>query len=150
MLTNGDIEKTYRHRHALERLANEVVVLSHLERQGCAFVPRLRGVDYASRRVVMTNCGHAVQYLPQEKISELFQELESYGVRHDDPELRNITYSPQLGCFCIVDFEFATLLDEWEELAASNDSSLLVSPCDLSKLDQSLQAIEDLVRQACI
>ncbi|MBL9214345.1 MAG: serine/threonine-protein phosphatase [Opitutaceae bacterium] len=43
---------------------------------------------------------------------ELFAELESFGVKHDDPEIRNITYRKSDGRFCIIDFEFATLLDE--------------------------------------
>jgi hypothetical protein len=40
--------------------------------------------------------------------------LEAFGVRHEDRFLRNITYSPQLGRFCLIDFEFATILDEPE------------------------------------
>ena len=46
----------------------------------------------------------------------LFLELESFGVRHGDPFPRNITYSPHLGRFCVIDFEFATLLDSGEGL----------------------------------
>jgi serine/threonine protein phosphatase PrpC len=48
----------------------------------------------------------------EERIRELFAELEKYGVRHDDPYLRNITYRATDGQFCIIDFEFATILDE--------------------------------------
>jgi hypothetical protein len=33
-------------------------------------------------------------------------------VRHDDPYLRNVTYRPADGRFCLIDFEFATILDE--------------------------------------
>ena len=32
-------------------------------------------------------------------------------MRHEDRELRNITYRTSDGRFCIIDFEFATLLD---------------------------------------
>jgi protein phosphatase len=32
-------------------------------------------------------------------------------VRHDDPEIRNVTYRRTDGRFCLIDFEFATLLD---------------------------------------
>jgi hypothetical protein len=38
--------------------------------------------------------------------------LEGYGVRHEDACLRNITYRQQDGRFCVIDFEFATLLDQ--------------------------------------
>jgi hypothetical protein len=42
----------------------------------------------------------------------LFAELETYGVRHDDPDLRNVTYRQSDGRFCVIDFEFASLLPE--------------------------------------
>ena len=41
----------------------------------------------------------------------MFAELEQYGVRHEDRELRNVTYRTSDGRFCLIDFEFATLLD---------------------------------------
>ena len=41
---------------------------------------------------------------------ELFAELELYGVRHDDPDMRNVTYRQSDGRFCVVDFELATIL----------------------------------------
>ena len=31
-------------------------------------------------------------------------------MRHDDAEARNITYNNRTGQFCVIDFEFATLL----------------------------------------
>ena len=52
--------------------------------------------------------------LNQEKQDELFEELEEYDVRHNDRAVRNITYSHQLGCFCLIDFEFATILSTGE------------------------------------
>ena len=45
---------------------------------------------------------------------ELFAELEKFGVRHDDADLRNITYRFADGRFCLIDFEFATILPESE------------------------------------
>jgi hypothetical protein len=33
-------------------------------------------------------------------------------VRHEDREMRNITYRVADGRFCIIDFEFATILDD--------------------------------------
>jgi tRNA A-37 threonylcarbamoyl transferase component Bud32 len=41
---------------------------------------------------------------------EIFAQLEKYGVRHDDAEMRNITYRKSDGRFCVIDFEFATIL----------------------------------------
>jgi PPM family protein phosphatase len=41
---------------------------------------------------------------------ELFAELEKFGVRHDDPDMRNVTYRQSDGRFCLIDFEFATIL----------------------------------------
>jgi hypothetical protein len=60
---------------------------------------------------VTSNCGSRVEHLDDSRIQELFAELEHYGVRHDDPEMRNVTYRRQDGRFCIIDFEFATILE---------------------------------------
>ena len=53
-----------------------------------------------------------VEHLGEDRQKELFAELERYGVRQEDPYLRNITYRVADGRFCIIDFEFATLLDD--------------------------------------
>jgi hypothetical protein len=42
----------------------------------------------------------------------LFAELEAYGVRHDDPDIRNVAYRFSDGRFCLIDFEFATILPD--------------------------------------
>jgi hypothetical protein len=42
----------------------------------------------------------------------LFAELAPFGVRHDDAEMRNVTYRISDGRFCLIDFEFATILDD--------------------------------------
>ncbi len=42
--------------------------------------------------IVTSNCGARVQHLTDAKVAEIFGELEKFGVRHDDPFLRNITY----------------------------------------------------------
>jgi hypothetical protein len=62
--------------------------------------------------MVTTSCGSRVEHIDDQRLKELFLELESYGVRHDDAEQRNITYRPSDGRFCVIDFEFATILDE--------------------------------------
>jgi len=94
-----------------ERFANEVRVLKHLEDRGCPFVPRLLESDPEKLTIVTSSCGNRVDHLDAERTRELFAELEPYGVRHDDPEMRNVTYRQSDGRFCLIDFEFATILD---------------------------------------
>ena len=61
--------------------------------------------------LVTTNCGSPAPDISRKKSDSLFQKLEEqFGVRHDDPEPRNITYDSKAGQFCIIDFELATLL----------------------------------------
>ena len=107
---DGRVFKTYHGPDARPRFQHEVEVLRYLEARGCTFVPRLLEVDPALPRIVTTNCGVRVEHLDAERSRELFAELETFGVRHDDPDMRNVTYRQTDGRFCIVDFEFATLL----------------------------------------
>lgn len=107
---DGRVHKTFRGPKAEERFANEVRVLRYLEGRGCPFVPRLIEAHPEQLRIVTTNCGSRVEHLDEERTRELFAELEAYGVRHDDPEMRNVTYRASDGRFCIIDFEFATIL----------------------------------------
>lgn len=109
---DGRVHKTFRGHQAYARFANEVRVLRHLENRGCDFVPRLLEADESTLSMVTSNCGARVDQITPERLKELFSELESYGVRHDDPEIRNVTYRKNDGRFCIIDFEFAALLDE--------------------------------------
>ncbi len=118
---DGRVHKTFRGPQAEARFANEVRVLRHLERRGCPFVPRLLESDEVGLRMVTTNCGSRVEHLEAGRMGELFGELGAYGVRHDDPYLRNVTYSRQLGRFCLIDFEFATILDGEEVAEAVPD-----------------------------
>jgi hypothetical protein len=87
-------------------------VLRHLEAQGCNFVPRLLSVEPERLKIITTNCGSRVEHLSEERRVGLFAELEPFGVRHDDPDIRNVTYRSSDGRFCIIDFEFAALPDE--------------------------------------
>lgn len=107
---DGRVHKTFRGPKADERFANEVRVLRHLEERCCPFVPRLLEADERRLHIVTTNCGSRVQHLDEERTRELFAELEQYGVVHDDPEVRNVTYRQSDGRFCLIDFEFATIL----------------------------------------
>ena len=107
---DGQVYKTFRGPKAEERFTNEVAVLKHLEEKACPFVPRLLEAEPEKLRIVTTSCGNRVEHLDDERARELFAELLPYGVRHDDPEVRNVTYRQSDGRFCLIDFEFATLL----------------------------------------
>ncbi len=109
---DGRVHKIFRGHFARERFEHEVRVLRYLEARGCTFVPKLLEVDPAQLKMVTTNCGGRVDQLNAERQAELFAELETFGVRHEDRELRNITYRIADGRFCIIDFEFATILDD--------------------------------------
>ena len=114
MSFDGRVFKTFRGPKAEERFANEVRVLRHLEARGCTFVPRLLEAHPEELRIVTTSCGSRVEHLDEVRASELFAELEPYGVRHDDAEVRNVTYRQSDGRFCLIDFEFATILPGFE------------------------------------
>jgi tRNA A-37 threonylcarbamoyl transferase component Bud32 len=75
-------------------------------------VPRLLEADEKKLRIITTNCGSRVEHLDAERAKDLFAELEQFGVRHDDPDMRNVTYRQSDGRFCLIDFEFATILSE--------------------------------------
>ena len=107
---DGRVVKTYRGPNALERFTNEARILKHLEERGCTFVPKLLEADAEKLRITTTNCGSRVEHLDDKRLLELFAELEQFGVRHDDPEKRNVTYRQADGRFCIIDFEFATII----------------------------------------
>ena len=111
---DGRVFKTYHGPDAPQRFANEVKVLRHLESRKCGFVPRLLEADEEKLRIITTNCGGRVQHLDEERLRQIFAELEAFGVRHDDPDTRNITYRTADGRFCVIDFEFATILPGFE------------------------------------
>jgi tRNA A-37 threonylcarbamoyl transferase component Bud32 len=107
---DGRVFKTYHGPNARERFENETRVLKFLGTRGCNFVPRLLEADENKLQIVTTNCGSRVERIDEQKAKELFAELEKFGVRHDDPDPRNITYRFSDGRFCLIDFEFATIL----------------------------------------
>ena len=107
---DGRVCKTYHGPDARQRFAQEVKILRQLEARGCNFVPKLLEADSDKLRIITTNCGSRVEHLDAERTRALFAELEPFGVRHDDPDMRNVTYRQKDGRFCIIDFEFATLL----------------------------------------
>ncbi len=107
---DGRVHKYFKGPQARERYENEVRVLEFLDQHGCPFVPRIIDTDDETLYLVTSNCGSRVDRVSSSKKEQIFAELEQYGVQHDDAEVRNITYSPQLGRFCVIDFEFATIL----------------------------------------
>lgn len=107
---DGRVIKAYHGPNARERFENEARILAHLQSVGCPFVPRVLEADASVPRIVTTNCGQRVEHLDEARRSEVFAELERYGVRHDDPQTHNVTYRNADGRFCVIDFEFATLL----------------------------------------
>lgn len=111
---DGRVHKQFRGPKAEERYSNEVKVLQYLQKRDCPFVPRLLEHDPETLRIVTTNCGLRVEHVDEARLKELFSELEKYGVRHDDAEVRNVTYRQSDGRFCLIDFEFATILDPKE------------------------------------
>lgn len=120
---DGTVHKLFRGPDADTRCANEARVLRYLESRRCPFVPRLLSADMESLEIVTTNCGARVQFITDAKVVEIFAELEKFGVRHDDPFLRNITYRAQDGRFCVIDFEFAQIIDQEAEPNAASDQS---------------------------
>lgn len=117
---DGRVHKRYAGLKARERFLNERRVLRYLERAGCPFVPRILEEDESELCLVTTNCGKVVDKLSDQKVNQLFAELEQYGVRHEDPFARNITYSPHQGRFNIIDFEFATIIATGEGLTVED------------------------------
>ncbi len=111
---DGRVFKQYRGPRAAERFQNEVKVLRYLEQKDCPFVPKLLEADEQQLSIVTSSCGTRIESLGEEKRQSIFAELRSYGVEHDDPDMRNVTYRNRDGRFCVVDFEFATILDEQE------------------------------------
>ncbi len=108
---DGKVYKTFRGTGREERFKNEVAVLNELEVRGCDYVPRLIDSDEETLTLVTTNCGTPVEKMSDEKVDSIFEELkDKFGIVHDDPFLRNITYDAHRGRFCVIDFELAEIL----------------------------------------
>ena len=109
---DGCVVKQYRGHLMRQRMENEVRVLEHLRRVSCPFVPRLVACDRELVQIVVTACGVSATQVSPGKLQQLFSELREYGVEHEDAELRNITYDARAGQFCVIDFEFARIIDQ--------------------------------------
>ncbi len=132
--SDGTVSKRLRGADAKKRFENEIRVLRYLESRSCDFVPRLIRFNSDSIELNMSHCGASVQHIRSEKLDELFSSLESFGVRHDDQALRNITYRASDGRFCVIDFELATILDDLVETAPS-----------LQNIEKRLDALEETI-----
>jgi len=109
---DGRVHKTFRGHQARERFENETRVLRYLESKHCDYVPKVLEAHVEELRLVTTSCGQRVERISPPRVQAIFRELrEDFLVQHDDAYERNITYRATDGRFCIIDFEFATILD---------------------------------------
>ncbi|GHC64746.1 protein phosphatase 2C domain-containing protein [Roseibacillus persicicus] len=109
----GRVHKWFRGTDSDKRYANEILVLKTLEERGCPYVPKVLEEHPEDLYFVSTNCGAPANGISKAKADALFHELEhDYGVRHDDPEPRNVTYNSKQGRFNLIDFELATILED--------------------------------------
>lgn len=143
---DGRVHKSFRGPLAKRRFENELKVLQYLELQHCPFVPRILEFNEENLYMVTTNCGTIVEKISQSKLTHLFQELEQYGVRHDDPYPRNVTYNSDLGRFCLIDFEFATILGSGEGFTLEELETLNRGKKNLKAL-QELKELEEEARR---
>lgn len=138
---DGRVHKTFRGPLAERRFQNELKVLQYLQKQNCPFVPRVLEHDASKLYMVTTNVGSIVDKISHKKLEHLFQELEQYGVRHDDPFARNVTYNADMGRFCIIDFEFARIIESGEGFSLEELEELNRGKKHLKALAE-LEAIE--------
>ncbi|HCC21424.1 MAG TPA: serine/threonine protein phosphatase [Verrucomicrobiales bacterium] len=109
----GNVHKYFRGTDKETRFATEIRILKSLEERGCKFVPKYIDSNESELHLVTSNCGAPAPDVSQKKCDQLFAKLETeFGVRHDDPFPRNVTYDAKIGQFCVIDFELATLLDQ--------------------------------------
>ncbi|HEY8900727.1 MAG TPA: serine/threonine protein phosphatase [Chthoniobacterales bacterium] len=140
---DGRVYKTFRGPKAEERFATEVKVLRYLEERQCPFVPRLLESNPDTLSIVTTNCGSRVDRLDEGRMREIYAELEEYGVRHEDAELRNVTYRQRDGRFCLIDFEFASILDELPDDRASGQPDIPDDPPEMARVDGPGEGAEE-------
>ena len=130
----GQVHKKFRGHQKGERCENEARILKALEERGCPYVPRLLEHRPEEHYIVTTNCGQPAPEISRTKSDALFADLErDYGLRHDDPEPRNVTYCPRLGRFCLIDFELAEILPQRGGIERENSGIWKVTWCSLSE-----------------
>ncbi len=117
---DGRVHKRFLGPFAALRFQNEIRALRYLESKACPFVPSILDEDSGELSMITTNCGTIVDSISEDRLKALFEELETFGVRHGDPFARNVTYNPRLGRFCVIDFEFSTILETGEGLTTDD------------------------------
>ena len=132
---DGRVHKHFKGLQASERFANEQYVLQFLAQKGCEFVPRILSSDPNELYLITSNAGQRAEHITKAKCQQMFAKLEQFGVRHDDTEVRNITYNEQQGQFNIIDFEFSTILEPGHPPAP-----IISSVADRSKWDHASKA----------
>lgn len=132
---DGRVYKTFRGTDNDKRFANEVRVLKVLEARDCDFVPRLLESDPETLTIVTTNCGAPAETsISEGKAAELFEMLErDYGIVHDDPFPRNITYNARQGVFCIIDFELAAVKEDPKRRCDDEEAHRTLEWCGLTR-----------------
>lgn len=132
---DGRVHKTFRGTDSDKRFANEVRVLKILEARGCDFVPRLLDSDPGTLTIVTTNCGAPAETsISDGKAAELFEMLErEYGIVHDDPFPRNITYNARQGVFCIIDFELAEVREDPQHRCEDEEAHRSLEWCGMTR-----------------
>lgn len=132
---SGSITKVFSGPNKEQRFENEVRVLQYLNQQQCPFVPALIEHDSESLSITTSYAGEPVQTISDQRLSQVFDELTEYGVRHDDPAQRNVLYNHMLGRFTLIDFEFAEILD--------------CCPTSFREIDRRIDQAEALLEVAC-
>ena len=132
---DGRVHKTFRGTGKEERFENEVKVLKALEARGCEIVPRLLDNDPETLTIVTTNCGAPAEAsISEERAAELFKLLEDeFGIVHDDPFPRNITYHSRMGQFCVIDFELAQILEDPKHRSDADEAHRILEWCGISR-----------------
>lgn len=132
---DGRVYKTFRGTDKEARFENEIKVLKALEARGCEIVPRLLDSDPEDLTIVTTNCGAPAEAsISEERAAALFQLLEEeYGIVHDDPYPRNITYHARMGEFCVIDFELAKILEDPKRRSDGDEARRVLEWCGLSQ-----------------
>ncbi len=130
---DGRVIKCFSGPKAIQRFETECKVLTYLNRAGCPFVPRLLDSNRSRLSITTEYSGHNVERLSEGHLQELFDRLADYGVRHDDPALRNVLYNSRSNEFMLIDFELAEIVGD---SAASVESTI---ERNLNNLDQMLE-----------
>ncbi|MFO0941065.1 MAG: hypothetical protein U0930_09875 [Pirellulales bacterium] len=133
---SGSFTKFFNGPSKVQRFRNEVRVLQFLNSQSCPFVPSLLAFDEVELSITTSYAGEPIQRITEERLSGVFEELQEYGVRHDDPAQRNVLYNHALGRFTLIDFEFAEILE----------------PCEatLEAIDGRFDRLEAVIDEACV